>query len=143
MSALANLAPFVEITLFRNILTSSIFAVTSLNLSAGISCLCMNLIVSVALTRPFIPCANLPNSSAADLFHTSRNLGCFKSWRYWRSCPVSWSRTAFAASRCRRATLSAIDSVRVPEECDSWRLARIRDAIESDSGGGNARIVQY
>jgi hypothetical protein len=38
----------------------------SLNLSAGISCLCMNRMVSVALTRPLMPCANLPNSSAAD-----------------------------------------------------------------------------
>eukprot|EP00956_Cyclotella_meneghiniana_P000434 scaffold511_cov62-Cyclotella_meneghiniana.AAC.7 len=33
-----------------------------------------HLIVSVALIRPLIPCTNLPNSSDADLFHTSQNL---------------------------------------------------------------------
>jgi hypothetical protein len=43
--------------------------------SVGTSFLRVNLFVSVAFTRPFIPWANLPNSFAADMFQASLNLG--------------------------------------------------------------------
>jgi len=89
----------------------------------------MNRIVSVPFILPPMPCANLPNSSAADLVHTSLNRGCFSSQRYSRSCPVSWSRTALAASRLRRATRSAMVSLSVVW---GWRRhARTRAAMDS------------
>eukprot|EP00957_Ditylum_brightwellii_P062305 4727776-Ditylum_brightwellii.AAC.1 len=62
------------------------------------SLLRMNLIVSVALTLPLIPCANRPNSLAAEIFQSSFNLGCRNNCRYSRSWPVSGSNTGYACS---------------------------------------------
>ena len=89
----------------------------------------MNRIVSVSFILPPMPCANLPNSSAADLFQTSLKRGCFSKRRYSSSSPVSWSSTAWAASRRRRATRSAMDSLTIV--WDWKRRSRTRAAIES------------
>jgi hypothetical protein len=77
---------------------TNLMYVTSLSLSWGISLLRMNLIVSVAFTRPLMPWANLPNSFAAEILQASLNFGCRDNWRYSRSWPVSGSRTGNAFS---------------------------------------------
>ena len=94
----------------------------------------MNCIVSVPLIHPPMPWANLPHLSAADLFHTSLNHGCFSSWQYLSSWPVSWSSTEYTASvsllLC--ATRLAIDSVWIGSAFHNWRcLALTRAAITS------------
>ena len=101
-------------------------------------CLWMNRIVSVPLILPPIPCANCPNSSAADLFQTSLKRGCFNKRRYSSSSPFSWSRTAWAASRRRRATHSAMDSPLIIV-WDWRRRWRTRVAIDSSIYLGGLR----
>jgi hypothetical protein len=98
----------------------------------------MNRIVSVPFILPLMPCANLPNLSAADLFQTSLKRGCFNRRRYSSSSPVSWSNTAWAASRRRRATQSAMDLLTVVWD---WRhCARIHAAMESSIYVGVLRM---
>ena len=98
----------------------------------------MNHIVSVPFILLPMPCANLPNSSAADLFQTSLKRGCFSKRRYSSSSPVSWSSTAWATSRRRRATQSAMDSLTVVW---GWRRhSRTRAAIESSIYLGSLRM---
>ncbi len=98
----------------------------------------MNHIVSIPFILPPMPCANLPNSSAADLFQTSLKRGCFNRRRYSSISLVSWSSTAWAASRRRRATRSAMDSLTVV--WDWRRRARIRAAMDSSIYVGGLRM---
>ncbi len=98
----------------------------------------MNRIVSVPFILTPIPCANLPNSSAADLFQTSLKCGCFNKQRYSSSSPVSWSSTAWAASRRWHATWSVMDSLTVV--WDWRRYLRTRAAIESSIYLGGLRM---
>ncbi len=98
----------------------------------------MNRIVSVPFILPPIPCANLPNSSAADLFQTSLKRGCFNKRRCSSSSPVSWSSTAWAASQRHHATRSAMDSLTVV--WDWRRRSRTHAAIESSIYLGGLRM---
>ncbi len=98
----------------------------------------MNSIVSVPFILPPMPCANLPNSSAADIFQTSLKRGCFNKRRYSSSSLVSWSSTVWAASRRRRATRSAMDSLTVV--WDWRRCSQTRAAIESSIYLGGLRM---
>ena len=95
------------------------------------SCLWMNRIVSVPFILPPMPCANLPNSSAADLFQTSLKHGCFNRRRYSSSSPISWSSTAWAASRRWWATWSAMDSLTLvwDRRCRAWTRAAMESSI--------------
>ena len=97
----------------------------------------MNHIVSVPFILPPMPCANL-HLSAADLFQTSLKRGCFNRRRYSSSSPVSWSSTAWAALRCRRATQLAMDSLTVV--WDWRRRAWIHAAMESSIYVGGLRM---
>ncbi len=94
--------------------------------------------MSVPFILPPMLCANLPNSTAADLFQTSLKHGCFNRRRYSSSSPVSWSSTAWAALRRWRATRSAMDSLTVV--WDWRRRARTRAAMESSIHVGGLRI---
>ncbi len=98
----------------------------------------MNRIVSVPFILPPMPCANLPNSSAADLFQTSLKHGCFNRRRYLSSSLVSLSSMAWAASHCRQATGSIIDSLTLV--WDWRRRARTRAAMESSIYMGGLRM---
>ncbi len=64
--------------------------------------------------------------------------GCFSKRRYSSSSPVSWSSTAWAASRRRRATRSAMDSLTIV--WDWKRRSRTRAAIESSIYLGGLRM---
>jgi hypothetical protein len=98
----------------------------------------MNCIVSVPFILPPMPCANLPNSSAVDLFQTSLKRGCFNRRRYSSSFPVSWSSTAWAASRLWWATQLVM--VLLTVVWDWRRRARTRAAMDSSIYLGGLRM---
>ena len=92
---------------------------TSLNLSCGTADLWMKVIVFVPCMPLLSPCANQPNSFAAEIFQAALNLGWCRSTQHSSRSPFSWSRTGWAAVCHCLATCSAILSLGI---C-SWQHA--------------------
>ena len=70
--------------------------VTSLNMARGTSLICTTYMVSVPFTLLPNPCANCPNSLAAEIFHVYLFIGSYPRCMYSSILPVSVARTKFA-----------------------------------------------
>ena len=134
MSIDMNFAPLAEMTLFSSSFIVSMLAVgvpqspgqlmkspptvsltllgsprpyvTSFHLAAGKSSFVIKNIVFVPLTRPSVPCANLPNSLPYVCPHISLYFGFPIRCQYSMSSPVSSLSTAF--SMCRGNFLTPV-----------------------------------